>query len=198
MSHRCLIDSLNVKNYREWQTANESSQTFIVIDCIQIVSLTNRFKNIIGNKYVAKGSDVRKAVKWNTIEIYDQKKESFSDNYYVAKKECVHCDGRRFLARIGTQVSAKESQLIEVNVLLNTLSEREVDSIYNGSHLESVVLYKSTIFGLTLLSFEKTLRPVPRDIIASDFKQYLMQFPDEVQELYHGIHAFPLLSPLLI
>ena len=161
--------------------------TLFTIDSLQIYSLSNNFRQVYGRKFVAKGSeDVGQLIKWWTVQMHDQNHGTFSDKYYESKKDAQYCDGRKFMARIGSDFTER-SRPIEVHIYSNTLSEEEVNSVYNGSHLENVVLYKSPLFGLTVLSFEKTLRPIPRIILASEFRQYLMQFPEEVQELYHGL-----------
>ena len=180
----CLNFSRNVKTYRELR---ESSKQLVSIDSLKIVSMSQTFKACIGRKFVAKTpEESENPIKWCIKKIHETEfPKKITQNSKELKHKKVYTEKRFILTNIGQKEAKNCLNAFQITVFSEILSESQLQSLYNGSHLESVVLFQiEETLEYVLLSFDKIQRPVPQ--LISDFNQYLLQFPENFRELFEG------------
>ena len=169
-----------MKTFNELK-ANESQ--LFSIDCLQIVSLSQTSESNIGRKYVCKTpNQSSKPIKWRLRRLRETNFKKLSDNYEEVRDERLFTKKRQILANIGPKDDKNCLNPIVITLYLDIFDERELRSVYNGSHLESLVLLQIESSEYILLSFDKICRPVPQ--LITDFSQYMLQFPQEFRELF--------------
>lgn len=102
---------------------------------------------------------------------------------YMATEEKVFLTKRKIIPKMDSKVA----KYIEITVLLQLFNESQVQCLYNGSNLDSVVLREESSNSYLMLSFGHIVfRPFPP--LESELTQFLQLFPQQVIELFNGLY----------
>ena len=155
------------------------------IDCLQIVSISESKNTLIATKLESN----QESDKWIIREIHETNDVFInkSKRFVESKSDRIYAQKRLILAKIGTN---RKSGFNPIDIIVNTraLTQQELNRVYNGSHLNRVVLLRISSSDYILLSFDKIQSPIA---IKFDtyfgFNQFLRRFPEQIQALYKGL-----------
>ncbi|XP_054159663.1 uncharacterized protein LOC128957873 [Oppia nitens] len=180
-----LPQRFHVKKYEDLMTFPFQ---VLSLESLQIVSISEPLKTVIATKVVA--TDERNCdepIKWIVRQFNEtnEKFENHSERYVESIGDRIYAIKRQFKARVGTNGDSCLNP-IEITANYYAFTLPEIHCLYNGSHLQIPVLLKSkSSSGYFLLSFDKFCFPTEHKFgLNNEFKQFLTQFPQQIQLLY--------------
>jgi len=169
-----------------------NDKKLISIDFLQIVSFSSEYKSIIAAKFVRNNQNRDQNYKWKLRKINETHKDLFaikSKSWTESKSDRVSVMKRKAFVKIGNDTNCGLYPL-EITFINDIFSQQQLEAIYCGSHLESVVLLQVSPNVYQMLSFNKISRKIQHILNPTnklDFQShFLSRFPSEIQHLYNG------------
>ncbi|CAG2102714.1 unnamed protein product [Medioppia subpectinata] len=198
LNDRNIWSCLKFKNlsqqyhHKKYKHVKRSESKLVTIDFLQVVSMSAPTKTLIATKLVAIDENQCDApFKWKVRPLADTNRGyvNKSQKYRESSDDRIHAKKRKMAAIFGTDYTKDGMKNIEITVNYMAFTQKELDYLYIGSHLQMVVLLKSRPKEYILLSFDKKFcrRPAVHQSVplSGEFDQFLNQFPQQIQLLFN-------------
>ncbi|CAG2179182.1 unnamed protein product, partial [Oppiella nova] len=180
LKYKNLSQKYHYKTYKE---VNKSKSQLLSIDCLQIVSMSHPMRALIAKLRTKDGEE-----EWKVRPLSDTNAHfsSRSLGSLGTSDDRIYANKRQLLVVVGKDWTKCALNPIQITINYMAFTDTEMAAIYNGSHLQKVVLMRYHSTDYMLLSFDK-MCPSIRHAFPLDrqFDAFLSQFPQEIQNLYN-------------
>ncbi|CAG2180394.1 unnamed protein product, partial [Oppiella nova] len=161
LKYKNLSQKYHYKTYKE---VNKSKSQLLSIDCLQIVSMSHPMKALIAKLRTKDGEDEWKVRPLSDTNAHFSSRSlgsvGTSDDHFCSRSlgtsdDRIYANKRQLLVVVGKDWTKCALNPIQITINYMAFTDTEMAAIYNGSHLQKVVLMRYHSTDYMLLSFDK-------------------------------------------